>query len=187
MSNIVGLYEVVEEKSDTGLKFFFISKGKLDIIKVIHYSFVQQLNGKNIYNLGFGDYDFVSDTIVDDTNTNNGDTYKVFNTVLSTIPVFFENFGNEILIVQGSDGNPGFIEKCRRICEKNCIQECKNYNRRIKIYCSYVDRHYDRLSIDYQFLGGIINELQQTEVEFYERYKKYHSVLLFKKLNNFTI
>ena len=183
----MGLYEVVEEKSETGLKLFFISKGKQKLIKVIHYSFVQELSGKKIYNLGFGDYDLVNDTILDEINTNNGDTYKVFNTVLSTIPLFFENFGNEILMVQGSDGKPGFIEKCMRICKKNCVLECKNYNRRISIYCGYVDRNYDQLNIDYQFFGGLIYEHQETEVEVYKRYKKYDAIFLFKKFNNLAI
>ncbi len=167
----MGFYEVVEEKSDTGLKFFFKSKGKQNIIKVIHYSFVQQLSGKNIYNLGFGDYNLMNDTIIDDINANNGDTYKVFNTVLRTIPVFFENFENAILMVQGSDGKPGYIEKCRRICRKNCVQECKNYNRRISIYCGYVDRNYDLLIVDFQFLGGLLNEQHQAEVEVYKNMK----------------
>jgi hypothetical protein len=35
--------------------------------------------------LGFGDYDLENDKIVDDINTNNGDAFKVFNTVLGTI------------------------------------------------------------------------------------------------------
>jgi hypothetical protein len=85
--------------------FFFISKGEKDIIKAIQFSFVQELNGRKIYNLGFGDYDLENDKIIDDINTNNGDAYKVLNTALSTIPIFFENFGSEILMVQGSDGS----------------------------------------------------------------------------------
>jgi hypothetical protein len=82
-----------------------------------------------------------SDTIVDNLNTNNGDAYKVFKTVLTTIPLFFENYGSGILMVQGSDGRPEFIETCRLTCKKKCTDECKNYNRRINIYRGYADKN----------------------------------------------
>ncbi len=187
MSNVESVYELEADKSGNGLKFFFISKGEQDIIKAIQFSFVQELNGRNIYNLGFGDYDLENDIIVDDINTNNGDAYKVFNTVLTTIPIFFENFGDEILMVQGSDGRPAFAEKCKLECKKKCVDECKNYNRRINIYRGYVDKNYNDLSADYQFLGGIKNEEQQTILETYERCKKYDSVFLFRKNHIFTV
>ncbi|MBW0176883.1 hypothetical protein [Sediminibacterium sp.] len=187
MNNFENIYELKEDKSATGLKFFFISKGERDIIKAVQFSFIQELNGRNIYNLGFGDYDLENDTITDDINTNNGDAYKVLNTVLSTIPIFFENFSNDILLVQGSDGRPAFAENCRLVCKKNCIDECKNYNRRINIYRGYVDKNYEELIADYQFLGGSINEEQQIILQPYERYKKYDSVFLFRKNINFIL
>jgi hypothetical protein len=187
MSNIESVYELEEVKSGNGLKFFFISKGEQDIIKAVQFSFVQELNGRNIYNLGFGDYDLENDRIIDDINTNNGDAYKVFSTVLSTIPIFFENFEDEMLMVQGSDGRPEFVEKCELECKKNCVSECKNYNRRINIYRGYVNKNYAELSTNYQFLGGIKNEQLQTIIETYERYKKYDSVFLFRKNHSFTI
>jgi hypothetical protein len=61
MSHIENAYPLEENKSANGLKFFFISKGVQDIIKVIQFSFVQELKGRNIYNLGFGDYDLAWD------------------------------------------------------------------------------------------------------------------------------
>ncbi len=106
-----------------------ISKGEQDVVKAIQYSFVQKIIGKNVFNLGFGDYDIERDLILDNVNTNNGDTYKVFNTVLSTIPTFFEKFNLDIIMVQGSDGRPEFIEQCKLGCLKKCILECKNYNK----------------------------------------------------------
>lgn len=187
MSTFENTYELKEDKSGNDLKFFFISKGKLDIIKVIQFSLVQEWNGKNIYNLGFGDYDLENDEIIDNVNTNNGDTYKVFSTVLGTIPIFFKNHRNDILMVQGSDGRPEFVEDCKLNCKKNCANECKNHNRRINIYRSYVNKYYEELSSDYQFLGGLINEKNQTILELYERYKNYDSVFLFNKKINFTI
>lgn len=181
MNNTNNLYELEADKSESGLKFFFISKGEQDIIKAVQFSFVQQLNERNIYNLGFGDYDLDNDKIVDDINTNNGDAYRVFNTVLSTIPIFFESFCNEILMVQGSDGRLEFIEECRLECKKKCVADCKNYNRRINIYLAYINKNYDSLSIDYQFLGGKKIEEQLTILEPYKRYEKYDSIFLSRK------
>ena len=187
MSNIEYVYELKEDRSENGLKFFFISKGECDIIKVIQYSFLQELKGKRIYNLGFGDYDLEDDKIVDDINTNNGDHYRVLNTVLSTIPIFFDNFEQDILMVQGSDGSPEFIENCKFTCTKKCSDECRNYNRRINIYRGYIDKHYETLSIGYQFIGGVKNDTQVINLEPYERYKKYDSVFLCRKNHNFVI
>jgi hypothetical protein len=177
-------YEFEESKSTNGLQFFFISKGKQDIIKAIQYSFVQDLNGSKVYNLGFGDYDIECDTIIDNVNTNNGDAYKVFNTVLNTILIFFENFKNHMLIVQGSDGRPEFIENCKKTCNKNCREECRNHNRRINIYRAYVDKNYKQLSLQYNFLGGIKNEVNMTFLEPYQCGKNYDAVLLSRKSLN---
>lgn len=187
MSKIESVYDLEEDKSENGIQFFFISKGEKDIIKAIQFSFVQELNGRKIYNLGFGDYDLENDKIIDDIDTNNGDAYKVLNTVLSTIPIFFENFGSEILMVQGSDGRPEFVEHCKLNCKKKCGYECKNYNRRINIYRNYVDKNFDDLSVDYQFLGGLKNEDHLIILESYIRYKEYESVFLFRKNHNFAI
>jgi hypothetical protein len=181
MNNSLDVYEIEEQKSERDIKFFFVSKGREDIIKAIQYSFVQELSGRNVYNLGFGDYDLEADTIIDNADTNNGDVYKVFNTVLSTIPIFFESRADEILMVLGSDGRPQFIEDCRQTCTKKCGNECKNFNRRINIYRNYVDKNYAQLAIDYQFFGGFVNELSQTILEDYICGKKYDVVLLSKR------
>jgi hypothetical protein len=181
MNKTASIYELQKEVSGVGMKFFFISKGQHYIIKVIQYSYIQDLMGRSIFNLGFGDYDVENDKIVDDIITNNGDAYKVFNSVLSSIPLFFENFANGILMIQGSDGKPEYIDKCKLSCMKKFLDECKYYNRRIILYRSYVDKNYDKLSSDYQFFGGFINDTQQTTLEAYECYKKYDAVFLFKK------
>ena len=181
MNNEERIYELEESISEDSLKFFFISKGEQDVVKAIQYSFVQKINGRNVFNLGFGDYDIERDLILDNVNTNNGDTYKVFNTVLSTIPTFFDKFKLDILMVQGSDGRPEFIEHCKLSCIKKCVLECKNYNRRINIYRGYVNKNFKELSVDYQFLGGVKNEEQQTIIENYDPYKMYDSVFLFRK------
>ncbi|ANH81714.1 hypothetical protein A8C56_12625 [Niabella ginsenosidivorans] len=108
MSHLKDIYELQHDKSARDLKFFFISKGQQDVVKVIQYAFVQKLNGRNVYNLGFGDYDLDNDAILHHVNT-----------ILSTIPVFFKNFGGSILMVQGNDGRPEFVEHCKSTCRKN--------------------------------------------------------------------
>lgn len=187
MSHFENRYELVEARSAHDLKFFFISKGEQDIIKTIQYSFVQKLLGTQVYNLGFGDYDLENDYVIDHVNSNNGDPYKVFNTILSTIPVFFQHFESCIIMVQGSDGRPEYVEQCKQTCRKNCADECRNFNRRINIYRNYVNKHFDQLSADYQFLGGIKQLEQHITIEYYVPYKNYDSIFLFRKTHNFAL
>ncbi|MBZ4187584.1 DUF6934 family protein [Niabella beijingensis] len=181
MSHLKDIYELQEDKSILNLKFFFISKGRQDVVKVVQYAFVQKLNGRNVYNLGFDDYDLDNDVIIDHINTNNGDAYKVFNTILSTIPGFFKSYDGSILMVQGSDGRPEFPEHCRLTCRKKCLNECKNHNRRITIYRGYINKHYEALTTEYHFFGGKKDQAQHILLEPYERYKTYDSVFIFQK------
>jgi len=181
MSNLPNIYDLEEDKSARDLTFLFISSGEQDIIKAIQYSFVQNLHGRAVYNLGFGDYDPEADVIIDNINTNNGDAYKVLHTVLSTIPGFFRNYPDAYLMVQGSDGRPEFIKNCRTTCTKNCDEECKNFNRRINIYRHYVNKNYEQLNIDYQFLGGAMQADSSIYLEDYATHKAYDSVLLLKR------
>ncbi len=113
MSSIENTYETDENITATGIQHLFFSERGKDILKVIEYSYVQELNGRSVYNLGFGVYDPKTDTVSDDINTNNGDHYRVLNTVLNTIPNFFNIYKNAMLMVQGSDSIPEFIEKCK--------------------------------------------------------------------------
>lgn len=181
MGNLERPYEWKEETSAEGLKFIFISKGVKDIIKAIQYSYVQEFDGRYIYNLGFGNYDLENDSIGDHIITNNGDAYKVFATVLNTIPLFFEYYDNCIVMVQGSDGQPGFKDICKLTCSKKCGSGCKNYKRRINIYRNYVDKHFKELSIEYQFLGGKENKRKKIFTEIYRCGELYDAVFLFKK------
>lgn len=140
MNSSGNTYVLQQKTTDSDLTFLFVSKGINDMIKMVQYSFVQKLYGKNVYYLGFGDYDMDSEDIIDNIVTNNGDAYKVFNTVLSTISIFFEHYNTAILLVQGSDGGSSFVAQCKKICNKKCVDECRNHNRRISIYRGYVDK-----------------------------------------------
>lgn len=99
-------YDTQENVTDEGIQYTFISEGIIDIFKVIEYVYVRDFLGKKLYNLGFGDYDVQKGVILDGVISNNGDHYRIFNTVLNTIPIFFENYPNAIMIVQGSDSGP---------------------------------------------------------------------------------
>ena len=158
-----------------------MSEGKEDIVKAIQFSYLQDLNTQPVYNLGFGDYNIETDALVDTTNSNNGDHYRVLNTVLSTIPPFLETYPNAVLMVHGSDGRPDFEANCKATCTKNCIMECKNFKRRINIYRRYLDKNYDELNADYQFKGGVFQQNGDIYLEDYIPRKIYDAVLLSKR------
>lgn len=176
------IYTLSESKDENNnyLRYYFISEGKESIIKIIDYQYIQEYEQQNIYNLAFGNYDAVNDIVVDDANSNNGDVYTVFNTVLASIPAFFEIFPNDKIIVQGSDGTQGFLEKCKQNCIKNCDDKCRKFNQRLKIYKAYVDKNYDNLIKEYKFYGGFRDEFQNSYLEDYMRNKDYFSVVVEK-------
>lgn len=172
-------YQVTKDKSRLKVRFAFVSKGIKDIIKVVDYDYVGLYNSRKTFNLGFGDYDPVTRRIDDHVNTENGDVYDVLNTVLNTIPLFFEEYPNHSLMVRGSDSGQEFVEKCKAGCTKNCkdIEDCKKQNRRINIYNRYVNTNYDELVKEYTFLGS-----NEAMVEPFEKDKKYDAVFVQKKL-----
>lgn len=109
-------YEINELKSNDSLKYFFVSRGVIEVIKVVEYQYVRDLNNAQLFNLGFGDYNIELDTIDDTSNTNNTDHYQVFHTVLNTVPKFFDLNPNALMVVQGSDNSENFIRICRATC-----------------------------------------------------------------------
>lgn len=185
MNYKVGVYKLRADRSLNELKFFFISKGSENIVKVVQYSFIQPIDGCEVYNLGFGDYDLENDEIVDNITTENGDVYKVFNTVLSTIPIFFEHFPHAILMVRGSDSNQEFLENCRAFCKRKCEGSCKNFNRRIKLYCAYINKNFNNLEKEYHLIGGFKDYDNQINTEKFIRFKMYDTVFLSRKNHNF--
>lgn len=89
--------------SEGVVQFFFLSKGKKNIQKIIQYNFQGKFQGKDYFNLGFGDYSEEENNFMDNVCSNNGDTYKIFNTVLNSINSFFEIYPNAGIIVSGSN------------------------------------------------------------------------------------
>lgn len=173
-------YDLWEKRSLADYKFLFVSRGVEDVAKAIQYAYTQTIDGIDVYNLGFGDYNADTQAISDDVNTNNGDAYKVFNTVLATIPIFFEKFISSLIVVRGSDSTPEFLKNCAMTCRKHCESECKKFNQRIRIYRNYIDKNYLTLSIEYQFYGGYVDENNQILIEEYSQHKTYDAILLSK-------
>ena len=174
-------YQTNEDFNHQYLKFFFVSKGKTDVIKAIEYRYVNDLHNSRIFNLGFGDYDIDKDEIDDSMITDNGDVFMVFDTVLNTIPKFFNTVIDGIIMVQGSDSGDEFIKNCKPICKKRCDDSivCKNQNRRIMLYQNYVNKNFKILNEQYKFYGGTINE-RGTVIEDYIINKQYNSVFVGK-------
>ncbi len=115
------------------LMFTFVSKGKMDIDKVIVFDKIDQtisipgVGVKTAYNLGFGDYDKTTQDVDDKTNSNNGDMRIIFNTVINTIPLFFHQNPDSALFVSGSE------------------------EKRTKVYCHYVSKNFETYSQQFSF------------------------------------
>lgn len=165
--------------NDERLQYLFVSEGNSTIIKVIEYSPITTLGERIVYNLGFGDYDEISKTILDDTDSNNGDMYVVFNTVLFTVPLFFTSKPDCVIYVCGSDSDEEFKEKCLPKCKKKCTDYCKKENQRIKIYRYYVDKNFEELSTEYIFFGK--NRNTNNAFVQYIPGHEYHDILVYKK------
>ncbi len=175
-------YPTLENRSESSIRFYFVSTGEQTIVKAIDYTQVGTYEGKRVFNLAFGDYDELENRIIDSSHSNNGDVYRVFYTVLDTIPKFFATFKEEIMMVQGSDSQPGYLEKCKLTCRKNCLNSasCKNKDKRINIYRNYVNREYASLIEEYSFFGGFQTQFGTT-FEPYEVEKKYDAVFVIRK------
>lgn len=173
-------FDIVSETRNN-YRFYFTSKGKNKILKAIHYDYIDELKNTLLFNLGFGDYDCMNNTILDEEVTCNGDHYKVFYTVLNTVPRLFTAHGDAILLVQGSDSMPEYINKCRANCTRDCKdQDCKKAHRRIRIYRNFVNKNFDILNDEYDFQGS--EALYKEGIaEPYQIGKEYISVLIKRK------
>jgi len=157
MSHLKHRYDTTETSDLLSTNYLFFSEGnngKEDVLKIIQFAYVRDFNNKPIFNLGFGDFDMDAGEINDDSMTDNGDVYKVFNTVLSTIPLFFEKYSNAAILVRGSDGKVEYEHNCKQNCTKKCTEFCYKFNRRMKLYCNYVSRKCSLFKLDYPIYWG---------------------------------
>lgn len=182
MGHFTDTYEIKSEITSQGIDFFFLSEGRREIIKVVQYSYVRNFQGKELYNIAFGDYDYNTDSYSDDVNSNNGDHYSVYRTVLATIPLFFQLYKYAMLMVRGSDSTREFQDNCRTTCERKCFSaSCKKAHRRINIYRNFLDKNFEDLTREYEFLGDPYNDENQILTEAYNKGKKYVSIFIKKR------
>lgn len=161
------------------LRYAFESVGITTIIKIIEYAPVKKFDGRIVYNLGFGDLDEKTGTVLDHTNSNNGDVYTVFNTVLHTVPMFFVKFPEAVILVGGSDGHKNFIRDCLPACKKKCTTQCRNFQRRTRTYRNFVDKYFDELCKEYIFFGR--ERSKGNIVVQYSKGQEYDEILVYKK------
>jgi hypothetical protein len=190
MSSLNHRYDITEVSDQVSTGFLFFSennKGKGDVLKLIQFTYVREYNSNPVYNLGFGDIDMDTGLINDESMSDNGDVYRVFNTVLSTIPLFFEKYPNDALLVRGSDGQAEFEHNCKQNCTRNCTDLCLKFNRRMKLYCNYVSRKHGLLKSDYQFLGGISDGNGWFDFTEFDPGKLYDCIIVSGKMLKFSI
>jgi hypothetical protein len=174
-------YTITPEIDEEKISFYFESVGKGSFLKAIKYSLLSaKLEGRAMYNLGFGDYDKENKSICDTNINNNGDVYKVFNTVLNTVPLFFKENPYGIIAVEGSDSDAAYFDVCKLSCKRKCTDRCKKEGRRIALYCRFVNNNYSTLSNDYIFEGGVECE-GDILVENYEVGKPYNMILIYNR------
>lgn len=157
-----------------------------EVIKVIEYEKFDELTfqSKSVFNLGFGDFDIERDILIDTILTGNDDQYLVFNTVLNSVPKFFESNPDDVIFVTGSDSSDEFIKACMENCQKKhrCVNICKKQHQRIRTYCGYISRHLVDLTKKYNFYGGNIDGNGEISgVSDFEKYEQYDFIFVSSK------
>jgi hypothetical protein len=145
-------------KSEVELTIFeFFTEGPRGRIKkVVQYS----LTGtKNVYNLGFGDFDEDTGEISDLSVTNNGDSLRVLATVASTVYAFMKKYPDAWIFVTGS--TPA----------------------RNRLYRMGISNNLDEISTDFFVYGYTSDGLWEV----FTAGAAYEAFLLTKKSNNFVL
>ncbi|MBO9155024.1 DUF6934 family protein [Chitinophaga sp. GCM10012297] len=112
------VYPLKEAIKVESIRYLFVSQGYKEKIKVVEFEYSGIFGDRNVFNLASGDYNAETNSIEDDTNTNNGDVCQVFNTVLSVIPRFFQIYEDAALMVKGSDSRIDFVDMQIELQEK---------------------------------------------------------------------
>lgn len=105
--------------------------------------------------MGFGDWNPENNEVIFTNNSNNGDVYKVFGTVLHSIELFFEIKTEAVVILEGSD------------------------SQRKLIYRNFLDKHVESLRAHYIFFGK--TALDKTFVPYYND-NNFEQILFYKKI-----
>jgi len=185
MNHSQNVYDVRGESipEEKALFYSFVSRGKKDVTKIVVYNYVRQFNDRPLFNIGLVDIDIETGKISDDAISDNEDQYRVFNTVLSTIPRLFDVYKDGVLIVQGSDSVPEFIENCKKNCTRQCdTNTCRKAHRRISIYRNFVNKYYEVFNQQFSFYGTDGIE-EDSPIEPYKKGRDYKRIIIEKRLN----
>lgn len=157
LENLSRIFYILVDKNNytlhsqnEGFTFYFVSNGiKGDVLKVVSYKLISD----DLYNLGFGDFDFESGTVSDTSITDNGDLRKVISTVIQTIHHFFDQNPSKQIYIEGST-----------------ILRTQFYHR-------IIDRYFDDFGTKYQILG-----FKGKQYELFNKLSEYeHFVIRIKK------
>jgi hypothetical protein len=127
-----------ELKADDQLTTFdFLSEGpKGKIEKIVQFSLVNQ---NNLYNLAFGDRDYLTGEIDDKIATDNGDSEKILATVVAAVYAFCDKVPEAWIYATGSTAA------------------------RTRLYRMGINKYYEIVKSDFEIFGQAQNEWEQFE------------------------
>ena len=147
-------YEYSSEEELYYFEFISIgSKGKIK--KIVQYS---KLNIPNIYNLAFGDYDEEKDLINDSIITNNGDSRKVFATVVSTLYAFTAKYPDVWVFATGSN------EVRTRLYRMGITTNLETLKQDFFVYGLKIDETFEEFIVGEDYLGFLVTRKDKTIV-----------------------
>ena len=129
--------------NDSSQTYTFTSIGENGVIqKLVRFLEI----GENLFNLGFGDFDPVTEQVSDTIVSNNGDMVKVLATIVSILRVFLSENPDVSVIIDGS--TPSRIRLYRIIINNYYDDFVKEF-----IIFGYKDGQYEPLEKDvpYEF------------------------------------
>jgi hypothetical protein len=140
-----------ELKADDQLTTFdFLSEGpKGKIEKIIQFILIYQ---NNLYNLAFGDRDYLTGEIDDKVVTDNGDSEKVLATIVAAVYSFCDKLPEALIYATGSTAA------------------------RTRLYRMGINKYYDIVKEDFQIFGQT-----KSEWENYEKGKNYEAFVVKRK------
>lgn len=140
-------------KSDELLTTFdFLSEGpKGKIEKVVQFTLIYQ---DNLYNLAFGDRNYLTGLIDDKVVTDNGDSEKVLASVVAAIYSFCEKTPDALIYATGSTAA------------------------RTRLYRMGINKYYDIVKEDFMLFGQTESEWEQ-----YEKGKIYEAFVVQRKIH----
>lgn len=129
-----------ELKADDQLTTFdFLSEGpKGKIEKVVQFSLIYQ---NNLYNLAFGDRNYLTGQIDDKTVTDNGDSEKVLASVVAAIYAFCDRTPDALVYATGSTAA------------------------RTRLYRMGINKYYDIVKEDFKIFGQTQSDGRSTKKE----------------------